>query len=661
MCLTKLSTAKKYLAISALLLMLCACNPLSPKTSLQKVQARGDIIMGTMNGSLTYSFDGQNHSGFDYELAKQFAEYLNVRLTIKEYDTLNELFNALDNNKIDFIGSSLTLTPKRAKKYRSSPPYYYVSQKLVYRNGSYRPREVADINAPVGVLKDSSHEETLKALIKKGYELQINIFEHEDQETLLREIANKKIPFAIVDSYTLAQKQRFYPVLTEAFTIAKKQPVAWLINRNQDDTIYSAMIEFMGNKYSDQTIARLEEKYFGHIENFDFVDMRTFIKRIKTTLPKYEDLFKKYATSEVDWLLLAAVSYQESHWDPKSISPTGVRGLMMLTLDTANYVGIDNRLNPEQSIKGGAKYLSQQINRLPDSIPEDEKVWFALASYNIGYGHLMDARRITSIKKQNPNSWTDVKENLPLLHQKKWYTQTRYGYARGKEAQSYVDNIRQYQKTITWYMADKEKKRIQAEALKTAQEQELAEKKAIEDAQQKNFAEQQNWQTPLNKKQILLYAKQVNEESQKTLQQTKENRLATEQALQLAEQNTVTQQEYLKAAQQKLQEIKNAIQQTNEKALAEQTALQEAQEKALADEQKLQLAKQELENKQQQLIEVIDIAIAEQQQLKQAQEAALAEELKAQQAQQETAAELEKIQQMQYEESVKTNNNDQDI
>jgi len=507
---TKFKQPIAWLCFSFLFLLLSACNPFIQITHLEKIQKRGDIMMGTINGSLTYSFDGSVYSGFDYELGKQLADDLKVKLTIKEYATFQALFQALDNNEVDFLGAGLTLTPNRAQKYRSSPPYYFTSQKLVYRKGSYRPRQVADINAPVSVLKDSNHQETLEKLLSEMHELEVNILENEDQETLLRKISEKEITFAIVDSSTLAQKQRYYPVLTEAFTISQKQPVAWLLNRQQDDTLYSAIIEFMGNRYSDQSIAKLEEKYFGHVRQFDFVDTKIFLRRNKSTLPKFESLFKKHATAEVDWLLLAAVGYQESHWDPKAKSPTGVRGLMMLTLDTADYIGIKNRLDPAQSIKGGADYLTRLIKRLPNSIPDDEKIWFALASYNLGYGHLMDARRITLMRKENPDAWSDVKENLPLLHEKKWYSKTRYGYARGREAQHYVNNIRQYLNTLTWFIAERtkqqaeEKIRLAAKAKREAEQKiRLAAKarqeaeKALQAAQQKKRPGPKELQDPL--------------------------------------------------------------------------------------------------------------------------------------------------------------------
>ena len=389
--LTLISSYCKRLLTILFVSLTSACNPFIQTTDLEKIQMRDAIVMGTINSSLTYIYDGESYTGLDYELGEKFADYLEVDFIVKDFDTLEALFFALNNKQIDFIGAGLTQTPKRMEQYRSSPPYYDVSQKLVYYKGTYRPRNLNDINATVSVLKNSSHEESMLNLLEDYPELTLDVFDNEDQESLLRKIAEKEITFAVVDSTTLAQKQRYYPALAEAFTISGELPVAWLLRKDQDDSLYSGMIEFMGQQYQSGDITRIEEKYFGHVASFDYVDTSIFLKRIKSKLPKYEDLFKKYATPEISWQLLAAVSYQETHWNPKALSPTGVRGMMMLTLNTAKDLGITDRVNPEQSIKGGAKYLTQLIKRLPASIPDDEKIWFALASYNIGLGHLLDA------------------------------------------------------------------------------------------------------------------------------------------------------------------------------------------------------------------------------------------------------------------------------
>jgi len=464
----KLQLAPVILIVS----LLIACKPVEYVSDLESIQLRQSLVMGTINSSLTYSYDGEKYSGLDYEFGKKFATYLKLDFTVKEFDNLDDLFLALDNNKIDFAGAGLTLTPNRAEKYRSSPPYYHLTQTLVYRKGTFRPKTLAEVNAPIYVLKNSSHQETIQALQIELPTLEVIVLDNEDQESLLQKIAEKEIKFAIVDSTTLAQTQRYYPLLAEAFSIKEKQPVAWLLRKVKDDSLYSAMIEFVGKQYNSGMITKIEEKYFGHINEFDYVDTRAFLERINNRLPKYEALFKKYSTDELPWLLLASISYQESHWNPNARSPTGVRGMMMLTLDTAKFVGIKNRRNAEQSIQGGAKYLSQLIKRLPESIPKDEKIWFALASYNIGLGHLLDVRRLTKMQGGNPDSWAEVKENLPLLHQRKWYTKTRYGYARGREAKHYVDNIRQYLKTITWH--EQEKVKAEAEAKNQEEQKRLA-------------------------------------------------------------------------------------------------------------------------------------------------------------------------------------------
>ena len=174
-------------------------------------------------------------------------------------------------------------------------------------------------------------------------------------------------------------------------------------------------------------------------------------------LPDLRPLFEKYA-SEIDWKLLAAISYQESHWDPLATSPTGVRGLMMLTRNTAQSLGLSDRTDAEQSISGGMRYIQDMMTKVPESVPQEERIWFALAAYNMGYAHMLDARALTAKQKGNPDSWADVKQRLPLLSQKPWYSKLTYGYARGHEAYTYVENIRKYQISLVGYLQEKEKK-----------------------------------------------------------------------------------------------------------------------------------------------------------------------------------------------------------
>jgi membrane-bound lytic murein transglycosylase F len=153
----------------------------------------------------------------------------------------------------------------------------------------------------------------------------------------------------------------------------------------------------------------------------------------------------------MDWHLLAAVAYQESHWNPKAKSPTGVRGLMMLTLSTAKEMNVENRLDAAQSLKGGAAYLLKLKARLPQRILDPDRTLFALAAYNVGFGHLEDARVLTVRAGKNPDHWEDVRAHLPLLSKKEFYSTVKYGYARGGEPVLYVDNIQYYKTYLQLY------------------------------------------------------------------------------------------------------------------------------------------------------------------------------------------------------------------
>ncbi|OOF23981.1 lytic transglycosylase F [Salinivibrio sp. IB574] len=446
-----------WIACVALLLLtlpLAGCDwHFDDRTTLEKIRDRGVLRVGTLNNQLSYYIGPNGPTGLDYDLAKRFADKLGVKLEMTPTYTLSGLFPALERGDVDIIAAGLTITPQRLDAFRPGPAYYFVSQQVVYKNGHWRPRDVDDFNrddAVMAVVEGSSHDLTLQSLKQAHPALSWQVVQDADDDELLKQVANGDIDFTIADSVDIALIQRTHPDITVAMELSEDEPVAWFMKKQGDSSVYALMVEFFGDLAQSGELTILEEKYFGHVDQFDYVDTRAFLRAIESKLPKWEPLFKKYA-NEFDWRLLAALSYQESHWNPRAISPTGVRGMMMLTLPTAKSVGVRNRLDPEQSIKGGALYLQRVLERVPDSVNPHERIWFALASYNIGFGHMMDARRLTEAQGANPNSWSDVKKRLPMLAKRQYYTQTRYGYARGYEALSYVENIRRYYQSILGY------------------------------------------------------------------------------------------------------------------------------------------------------------------------------------------------------------------
>jgi membrane-bound lytic murein transglycosylase F len=327
-----------------------------------------------------------------------------------------------------------------------------VTQQLVYRLGNTPPRNLASIGSGhLEVVAHSSHSERLAEIAKELPELRWHENPSLDTEELLVMVDEGLIDYTIADSNEIAVVRRFYPRLAVAFDIAAPEPLAWAFPRTGDKSLFSEASAFIEQLHSTGELDELRERYYGHIDVYDYAGTPVYMSQVRARLPRYRRHFEEAgATHGLDWRLLAAMAYQESHWDPAAVSPTGVRGMMMLTQATAEYLGIAKRTDLAQSIDGGTRYLKQLIRRLPDEILEPDRTWMAVAAYNVGLGHLNDARRITRELGGDNTLWKDVKENLPLLRERSWYRKTRHGYARGDEPVRYVENIRSYYDILVW-------------------------------------------------------------------------------------------------------------------------------------------------------------------------------------------------------------------
>ena len=439
----------RFSLLALLLLFLCSCNDDRHASSLGEVLDAGVLKVGTTYGLTTYYNGATGPVGFEYELADGFANYLGVKLEVFPYYNLNELLPQLQNQHLDLIAAGLSVNPERQKKFKFGPGYQRVSEKLVFKQGKEWPRDISSLTGNLMVTAGSSHSQTLYEYQQQNSELNWQETDDKDMEELLELVLAEQLDYTIADSNILALMRRRYPELSIGFSVSPEQDIAWAVNKDNDDSLLAALIEYFGIIQTNGILAALEDKYFGHLRQFNYVDTREFIKSARETLPKFRPWFENYA-GDLDWRLLAAMSYQESHWKPNAKSVTGVRGMMMLTQATARDLGIMSRLDPEQSIKGGAIYLASLLQRIPDRIAYPDRLWFALAAYNIGLGHLEDARVLTDRQDGNPDMWVDVKIRLLQLRQKKHYKTTVYGYARGNEAVTYVDNIRRYYDTLVW-------------------------------------------------------------------------------------------------------------------------------------------------------------------------------------------------------------------
>jgi len=424
------------------------------RDSLARIESRGELIVVSRFSPTTYYQDKSGPTGFEYALAGLLAQELEVELTIKPAFSLDGVFEHLQREEADFAAAGLTLTEKRQATYPHSKGYYRLKPQVVYVAGTYKPRKVEDlVGMSIVVLAGSSHAQTLNALRQEGYpDLQWREISEVDSMELLELVNAGEAELAIIDSNEFDVQQSLYPRLKVAFDLGQEQDMVWYLPPTTDnERLLQRIDQFIARLQSDGTLEQMREEYFGHSQGVSRIGSHTFTRNMHKSLPPYRKLIKQVAAEyQLDWHLLAAIAYQESHWDPQAASPTGVRGMMMLTLPTAREMGVKDRLDPAQSLRGGARYLKNIKRRLPNDIYEPDRTWLALAAYNIGMGHLEDARVITERHGGDPHLWQDVMEHLPLLQKSKHYQTTRYGYARGLEAVTYVQNIRHYFSILEW-------------------------------------------------------------------------------------------------------------------------------------------------------------------------------------------------------------------
>jgi membrane-bound lytic murein transglycosylase F len=430
-----------------LLFILTACSD----KSVDSLQEEGELVVLTRNAPTTWYEGREGTAGPEYDLASAFASHYGLKVRFEILQNIDDILEAINNNKAHLVAAGITRTDLRDDKgYIFGPDYQHVQQLVICRRGNGKiPATAVDlVGKRLAIIAASSYEESLQDLKENIPELTWYVINDADTEQLLQHVWEKKLDCTLSDSNIFSIHRRYYPELVVAFPVSEQEPLAWVLAPEWTG-LYADIESWLKTMQDKGELASIHERYYGHIDNYDYVDISRFKRRMKQRLPKYRKRFVKVARKyKLPWTLLAAQAYQESHWDPKSISPTGVRGLMMLTLRTAKSLGINNRLDPAQSIEGGARYLYKMYQRIPEQVQEQDRLWYALAAYNVGFGHLQDARLLAEKLGKDPDRWVTLKEVLPLLSEKKHYRTLPHGYARGGEPVIYVQRIREYQQIL---------------------------------------------------------------------------------------------------------------------------------------------------------------------------------------------------------------------
>jgi membrane-bound lytic murein transglycosylase F len=437
----------------ALALLVSTCSP--QPSALKRVRTAGVLRVAATNSPMT-CYDGPTGpTGYECDLLSGLTKSLGVKLEVHFVDNAPAALAAVMAGQADIAAAAINVTPVRAKQVRFSLPVQTVRQQLVYRMDHPKPDDLSEVDGHLTVAVNSSGAERLAQLRERFPDLKWEEVEGDGPEDLLYLVSNGELDYTVANSDLIAINQRYYPKLRVAFDLSDLQALAWALPNGPDDSLFDTVQNYLSG-LGQATLERIRDRYFGHVGEDDYLGVVRFSTDVQSRLPRYRSHFETAAESYgIDWRLLAAIGYQESHWDASAVSYTGVKGIMMLTTNTAAELDVANREDPAQSIRGGAQYLTQILKGLPPSIEEPDRTWMALAAYNQGLGHLLDARELAEKRGVNPDHWVDVRDTLPLLSRERWFSTTTHGYARGREAVNFVANVRSYYDLLTWMSSDK--------------------------------------------------------------------------------------------------------------------------------------------------------------------------------------------------------------
>lgn len=425
-------------ALLSLLVLLVGCGGLEPPGPKQP------LVIGLPADPAFHQMApvSEGMDGFTRDLVKAFAQGLGYEVSYVIAPNYPALLDLLRNGKVHMAAA----VPDQGSDpaFTFSPPVLTTSQLIVQNAGSL-PVDGQDKLAgrEISVLPGALQIQTLNTM---RIDPPPSLRERGgiDEIELLANVARGRYDLAATDQLHYDIAANFYPDIVAALELPNPLAYVWAFPA-ASRALQESAAAFIAKVRQDGTLRRLNDRYFGHIKRMGANDITVFLEHVRSRLPNYRHAFHEaQEITGIDWRLLAALAYQESKWDPLATSPTGVRGMMMLTEETADRLRVGNRLDAGESIRAGARYLETLMDDLPAEIKQPDRLWFALAAYNLGMGHLGGARYFAPGLKRDPNLWVDMKQVLPLMARPEYYERLKSGRARGGEAVIMVENIRNY-------------------------------------------------------------------------------------------------------------------------------------------------------------------------------------------------------------------------
>lgn len=427
----------------------CGCTP--RPASLEEIRARGELRVVTLNSPTSYYYGAHGPEGLELELARDFAEQLGVALVMYPVADVAAIRAELAAGKADIAAAGLTIDTSWKRYGDASKTYGMVPQLVVYRRGTTRPRGTLQLeSAKLAVRAGSAQErilENMKRTVAPNLEWLVTAPRAADP---VEDVSTGQADYAVVDAREFSFSRHLYPNVTVGFELPEQRRTQWVVKRDAPDLL-DAVNGFITSLTRSGKLTKLAKQSSGDARRFEYLESRNFQDHVRARLRLYRPWFEQAAAQhDVDWRLLAAIGYQESKWNPLAASGDGAAGVMMLTAETATAMGVTDRNSPRESIFAGARYLEEVRDKVPARIAEPDRTWLTLAAYNVGFGHVEDARILAQSDGKNPDSWADVREYLPLLAQERWFSRVKRGYARGWEPVQFVDRVQRYLRLLEW-------------------------------------------------------------------------------------------------------------------------------------------------------------------------------------------------------------------
>lgn len=420
-------------------------------TGLQRLREE-KVLYASVECNSTDYFIYQGYAmGFQLELLELFAKELGVKLQIKQSNSIQQHLSWLESQETDLIAANLSITKDREKFLLFSYPIFATPQVLVQRKKDKLSDslvfidEASDLNdKSIYVKENSIYEKTLEDLthwIDRDIDIQLNA--ERNEEELIAMVSEGEIPYTVSAKNIAHWCAKEYPNIDYHLIIGKQQKIAWAF-RQSSDSLQILANAWLKKFTQTKKFKQLYDKYYLQSRKIKFQEAKEAVE--KGRVSKYDDLIKKHAVSlGWDWRLLASLIYQESHFTPNLVSWAGAFGLMQLMPTTAKRFKVSLNSSADEQIRGGIQYIQWLDKHLPPEIQDtNERIKFVLAAYNIGLGHILDARRLAEKYGDNPNVWTSQTENYIKLKSKPKYYNDKvvyYGYARGLETYNFVREI----------------------------------------------------------------------------------------------------------------------------------------------------------------------------------------------------------------------------